>query len=137
LLASDGTEFDTLGVSVALAGGAAAVGTSRNNERGTDAGAVYVFARSGASWTQQAKLTAADSAGNENFGTSVAGAGVFARRARSAQISRSTSGGSPPPRTRRGMTALRRSPYVRVFADTPEHWHHAAAMRWIGSSNVS
>jgi hypothetical protein len=75
LLASDGTDFDTLGASVALAGATAVVGAPRNDERGTDAGAAYVFARSGASWTQQAKLTAADGAGNENFGTAVAVAG--------------------------------------------------------------
>ncbi|HEX3482877.1 MAG TPA: hypothetical protein VHT91_48040 [Kofleriaceae bacterium] len=72
LLASDGTDFDTFGSSVALAGDTALVGANRNDERGTDAGAAYVFARSGASWTQQTKLTAADGAGNENFGTSVA-----------------------------------------------------------------
>ena len=75
LLASDGTDFDTFGSSVALSGGTAVVGATRNDERGTDAGAAYVFARSGASWTQQAKLTAADGGGNENFGTSVAVAG--------------------------------------------------------------
>jgi hypothetical protein len=75
LLASDGTDFDTLGSSVALSGATAVVGASRNDERGTDAGAAYVFARSGASWTQQAKLTAADGGSNVNFGTSVAVAG--------------------------------------------------------------
>ncbi|MCH7582078.1 MAG: hypothetical protein IIC72_05530, partial [Acidobacteria bacterium] len=35
-------------------------------------GSVYVFTRSGATWTQQAKLTAADAAGGEHFGSSVA-----------------------------------------------------------------
>jgi hypothetical protein len=75
LLASDGAEFDTFGSAVALSGATAVVGASRNDERGPDAGAAYVFARSGATWTLQAKLTAADGAGNENFGTSVAVAG--------------------------------------------------------------
>src|SRR4051794_30671794 len=46
LLASDGTDFDTLGSSVALSGDTAVVGAPRNDERGTDAGAAYVFARS-------------------------------------------------------------------------------------------
>jgi len=36
-----------------------------------DAGAAYVFTRSGAAWTQQAKLTASDGAPVDNFGYSV------------------------------------------------------------------
>src|SRR5262245_44840147 len=66
LLASDGTDFDTFGSSVALSGDTALIGANRNDARGTDAGAVYVFARSGASWTQQAQLTAADGGANQN-----------------------------------------------------------------------
>ena len=75
LLASDSSEFDTFGFSVALSGDTAVVGANRNDERGTDAGAAYVFARSGATWTQQAKLTADDGATNEDFGVSVAVSG--------------------------------------------------------------
>ncbi|HEX3482876.1 MAG TPA: hypothetical protein VHT91_48035 [Kofleriaceae bacterium] len=75
LLGSDSIDFDTFGFSVALSGDTAVVGANRNDERGTDAGAAYVFVRSAASWTQQAKLTAADGATNENFGVSVAVSG--------------------------------------------------------------
>jgi hypothetical protein len=75
LLGSDSIDFDTFGFSVALSGDTAVVGANRNDERGTDAGAAYVFVRSGASWTQQAKLTAADGATNEDFGVSVAVSG--------------------------------------------------------------
>ena len=38
----------------------------------TSQGAAYLFARTGASWTQQAKLTASDGAADDVFGVSVA-----------------------------------------------------------------
>jgi len=72
LLASDGTDFDLFGLSVAISGDTALVGANRDDELGTDAGAAYVFVRSGTSWIQQAKLLAADGASFDNFGTSVA-----------------------------------------------------------------
>jgi hypothetical protein len=72
LLASDGAEVDLFGLSVAVSGDTALVGADRNDEKGTDAGAAYVFVRSGTTWTQQAKLTATDGAGFANFGISVA-----------------------------------------------------------------
>ena len=72
LLASDGEDFDRLGVAVAISGNTALVAADRDDDRGSDAGAVYVFVRSGAIWTQQAKLTAGDGAANEAFGSSVA-----------------------------------------------------------------
>ena len=37
----------------------------------TDAGAVYVFVRSGGTWTQQAKIVAADGRSGDNFGARV------------------------------------------------------------------
>ncbi|EPY00121.1 FG-GAP repeat protein, partial [Magnetospirillum fulvum] len=37
----------------------------------TDAGALYVFTRSGGTWTQASKLTASDKAAGDNFGSSV------------------------------------------------------------------
>ncbi len=72
LLASDRKDFDTLGVSVAISGDTALVGANRNDSVDTDAGAAYVFVRSGTTWTQQAKLTAADGGANDQFGVSVA-----------------------------------------------------------------
>jgi FG-GAP repeat len=75
LLASDGEDFDLFGLSVAVSGDTAVVGANRDDDKGTDAGAVYVFVRSGTTWTQQAKLTAADGGAFDNFGTSVAVSG--------------------------------------------------------------
>ena len=44
----------------------------------SNTGAAYVFTGSGGTWTQQAKLTAADAAANDRFGVSVAVSGSTA-----------------------------------------------------------
>ena len=54
LMASDGGRSRGFGASVALSGTTAVVGTDRPDSDG----AVYLFAESGGTWTQQAKLTA-------------------------------------------------------------------------------
>ena len=51
LLAADGAAYDRFGHSVAVSGDTAVVGADRNDEKGPDAGAAYVFVRSGTSWT--------------------------------------------------------------------------------------
>jgi hypothetical protein len=85
LFASDGASNDNFGFSVALSGNTAVVGAFGDNV-GTngDQGSAYVFTRSGTTWTQQAQLTAAGGAINDNFGWSVALSGntavVGARR---------------------------------------------------------
>jgi hypothetical protein len=76
LTASDGADFDELGVSVALSGDTIAAG-AHLDEVGANAGqgSVYVFVRPGGSWTsatQTAKLTASDGATSDQFGDSVA-----------------------------------------------------------------
>ncbi len=75
LVASDGVSGDQFGTSVALSGdGNTALVGAPSATVGLQPiqGAAYVFARSGASWTQQAKLTAADGVGGDRFGSSVA-----------------------------------------------------------------
>ncbi|MFO0860837.1 MAG: hypothetical protein U0570_09800 [Phycisphaerales bacterium] len=73
LTASDGAANDTFGSSVAIAGDTIIVGApGKASGTATYQGAVYVFTRSGATWTQQAKLTATDGAAGDNFGCSVA-----------------------------------------------------------------
>jgi hypothetical protein len=69
LTAADGAADDSFGSSVALSGSTAVAGAPGKN---ANAGAAYVFTRSGTTWSQQAKLTAAHGAANDNFGNSVA-----------------------------------------------------------------
>ncbi len=72
LLASDGAAGDIFGTTVAIDGDYAVVGAPYDdNQKGTNAGGIYVFRRSGTSWIQDAKLIASDGASGDNFGSSV------------------------------------------------------------------
>src|SRR5262245_21948840 len=72
LTASDAASNDLFGHSVSIYGDTAVVGSVLDtNAGGTNAGSAYVFVRSGTVWTQQAKLTASDAGGGDNFGQSV------------------------------------------------------------------
>ena len=68
LLASDGVSKDTFGQSASVSGDLAVIGANFKN---SIQGAAYVFARSGATWIQQAKLTASDGLSGDQFGASV------------------------------------------------------------------
>lgn len=74
LLPARGHSGDMFGYSVALSGDTALVGASEDDERGTAAGAVYVFEwnRGGdGAWGEVAKLTAADGTDHASFGNAV------------------------------------------------------------------
>ena len=71
LTASDAAISDTFGVSVSVDGDTALVSAPENDDGGSASGSAYVFTRSGATWTQQAKLTASDGVAFAFFGTSV------------------------------------------------------------------
>lgn len=76
LTAADGASFDIFGRTVAISGDTVAVGASSSNiDLNVDQGAAYIFVRSGAVWTQERKLTAADGAASDFFGDSIAIAG--------------------------------------------------------------
>lgn len=76
LTAADATANDWFGASVAVSGETAVVGAYADDHAGgSDAGAAYVFVRTGTIWTQQQKLTAADPADSDEFGYSVAVSG--------------------------------------------------------------
>jgi hypothetical protein len=65
---ADGAAYDYFGYSVSLSGDTALIGAlGVNNTKGV----AYVFTRTGTTWTQQAKLLAADGASGDNFGCSV------------------------------------------------------------------
>lgn len=67
--ASDAVLQDAFGFSVAISGDTAIVGGPRN---GPSRGAVYIYVRSGSTWTEQQKLIHSDAMGNDQFGYSVA-----------------------------------------------------------------
>ena len=65
---------DLFGKSVAISenGNTAIVGAVVEDTGGSDAGAAYMFTRSGTTWSQQAKIQASDKQAFDNFGYSVA-----------------------------------------------------------------
>jgi len=90
LKAANAEEGDQFGYSVAATGDTVVVGANREASNQTaitngdnasadnsaeSAGAVYVFARNGTTWTQQAYLKAANAEASDMFGVSVAAAG--------------------------------------------------------------
>ena len=71
LTASDKTAGDQFGAAVSISGNTVVVGAAGNGTGGS----VYVFTGSGASWTQQAKLTASDAEADDSFGRAVSVSG--------------------------------------------------------------
>ncbi|MBK8698507.1 MAG: FG-GAP repeat protein [Saprospiraceae bacterium] len=79
LTASDGAADDLFGRSVSISGDYATVGAAgKDIGANTNQGTVYIFKRSGTSWTQQASFTASDGATDDSFGFSVSISGDFA-----------------------------------------------------------
>jgi hypothetical protein len=71
LLASDSSNYDYFGSSVFLNEDTALIGAPQDDDNGVDSGSAYVFTRSNAIWTQQAKLLALDGTEYDQFGISV------------------------------------------------------------------
>jgi hypothetical protein len=73
LTASDAQSNDTFGTTVSINsdGDYAIIGAQYEDTGGQNAGAAYVFSRSGSTWTQQAKIQSSDIQANDNFGVSV------------------------------------------------------------------
>jgi uncharacterized protein (TIGR03437 family) len=72
LTAPDGAPDDNFGRAVAINDGRVAVGATQADISGrSNQGAVYLFTRSGSTWTQETKLTADDGLAGESFGASL------------------------------------------------------------------
>ncbi|NEQ39397.1 MAG: LamG domain-containing protein [Okeania sp. SIO3I5] len=74
----DGKVGDYFGSSVAISGNFAIVGAYREDTRGKDAGAVYIFERQSGSWQQTQKLLARGGQAGDKFGYPVAISGDLA-----------------------------------------------------------
>ena len=73
LQSSDIAAGDNFGASVSISsnGNTVIVGAIREDTVATDAGAAYLFTRSGTTWTQEAKIQASDAALEDRFGNAV------------------------------------------------------------------
>ena len=72
LVANDGAAYDQFGSSVALDGDTLVVGADWDDDKGSASGSVYVFVRSGTTWTQQQILIANDGGSGDFFGARAA-----------------------------------------------------------------
>ena len=71
LCASDAEPGDLFGGALSIDGSRVLISAVGEDALGPDAGAAYVFDRSGASWSEAAKLTASDGAAGRRFGRSL------------------------------------------------------------------
>jgi len=78
IIASDAQAGDHFGLAVSISGDYIVVGANSEDEGGSDAGAAYIFYRSGTSWTEQEKITASDAQAGDDFGSSVSISGDYA-----------------------------------------------------------
>ncbi len=73
ITSSDGAPYDSFGIAMALSAGMALIGADRHQVGpNINQGAAYVFTQSGATWSQQAELTANDGSSGDAFGHGVA-----------------------------------------------------------------
>jgi hypothetical protein len=68
----NGATDDYFGYSVSLSGDTAIVGSYLVDDRGTNAGAAFIFERVAGTWSEKARLTASDGEEYDRFGYSVA-----------------------------------------------------------------
>ena len=71
LVASDAGENNQFGWSIAVSGDTAIAGAPYEDTGATNAGAAYIFTRSGSTWTQQAQIQSTDIEAGDFFGFSV------------------------------------------------------------------
>jgi len=71
LTAFDSSNYDTFGLSVSVSGDFVAVASPNDDDVASGTGSVYVYRRSGGSWSLDDKLTASDAVMNDHFGRSV------------------------------------------------------------------
>ena len=78
IMASDGAANDYFGSAVAIHGDYAVIGAPyEDNQRGSNAGSIYVFQRSGTNWVQQTKQIPASGHASDHFGRAVAIHGAY------------------------------------------------------------
>jgi hypothetical protein len=118
LTASDGEGGDHFGFSVSLDADTIAIGAVGDNSYN---GSVCVFTRSGATWSQQAKLLGSDSASGDYFGWSVSLDGDTALVGAACDDDYGTSSGSAYVFTRSGTTWTQQAK-LHVSDGVPYGW---------------
>lgn len=125
LLAADGMIGDNFGIRVALAGDTALIGASADDDV---RGSVYVFTRSGTTWTQQAKLVSSDGQSDDFFGWFVSLSGDTALIGAPGDSDDGDSSGSAYVFTRTGTSWTQQAKLVASDGYTWDYFGYAAAV---------
>ncbi len=128
LTAADSAVADWFGNSVALSDGTALIGAPGDDDRGVDAGAVYVFARNGRSWIQQAKLTAADGVDFAEFGGPIALSGDTALIGVRNDAENGNAAGAAYVFTRTGSTWSQQAKLIAADGDDGDNFGKSVAL---------
>jgi hypothetical protein len=138
LLANDGTNGDLFGYSVSLSsdGMTALVGAEGDDDNGTGSGSVYVFTRSGGTWSQQAKLVAIDGEEDDHFGGSVSlsADGMIALIGADDDDENGTGSGSAYVFTRTGETWSQQAKLIASDAAGNNFFGHSVSLSGDGST---
>jgi hypothetical protein len=136
--ASNTGDFDNFGFAVSLSGDTLAVGANAEDSSGTgvdgeqnddlamDSGAVYVFVRSGTTWSQQAYLKASNARQNAFFGRAVSLSGDTLAVGATQEDSNATGVTTPPAQ---GDPSYSGSGAVYIFTRTGETWTQQAFIK--------
>ncbi|MEZ4224258.1 MAG: FG-GAP repeat protein [Polyangiaceae bacterium] len=123
-----GAAYDWFGYAVAVSGDTALVGAPANDDLDVGAGAAYVFERTGASWSQQAKLLASDGAVSDEFGYSVALSGDTALIGAWLDQDQGFATGSAYVFERKGSTWFEQAKLVASDQAGKDYFGHAVAL---------
>jgi len=136
LKASNTSAGDRFGTSVSISGNTVVVGApfedgsantvnGASNDNAGDAGAAYVFVRSGSTWSQQAYLKASNSGSDDEFGTSVSISGDTVVVGAPGEVSNRTGVNNPPI----NANAVTDSGAAYVFVRSGSTWSQQALMK--------
>jgi hypothetical protein len=125
LVPADGAFLDRFGQWLGVDGDTAVVGSFQDDDRGFDSGSAYVYTRTGAAWSEQAKLLASDGTGGDAFGISVAVDGDTAVVGAHLNDDAGSSSGSAYVFTRSGTTWTQQAKLVAPDAATLDRFGFA------------
>ncbi len=128
LHASDASRGDVFGFSVSLEGDTALISARCDDDKGVDAGSVYVFTHTDSSWIQQAKLLASDGAANDWFGYSVSVSGNTAGIGASLDDDKGDNSGSTYLFTRNGNQWTQITKLVAPDGGAGDQFGHAVCL---------
>ncbi len=125
LIASDGAPEERFGIDVALDGDTALIG-SESDDNGNYSGSVYVFTRTGTTWTQQQKICPSDGAEADWFGFAISLDGDTALFAASLDDDNGTDSGSAYVYTRSGTTWTQQQKLLALDGAAGDHFSEQA-----------